>query len=184
MDLARRKKIVYNIIGPDLLEELYEEYPDLRKYSPRTLEKMLYDFNKFTGDKVTSIREGVALGSHIGYLFIGSFAPQAKRNVALSLKMQTFIKEKLLSTDGHWFRILYVNYPLRSRFAAGQFWGFTATVPIRKLAYKRYMEDWKKYIHIPYLKTASTVFRKAITKIFIKNNNKNLIDNHNEFAFD
>lgn len=66
-------KFSYSIICPDLIQKIWDQYPELKQYSYRQIQAILKGVNKKITDYTIDNRDGVDMPLYTGHLFIGSY---------------------------------------------------------------------------------------------------------------
>jgi len=135
--------------------EMVAQYPNLAKYSPKEIVKMLKGFNREkVAIPVMSTREGVKLPNALGTIFLGFF----KNKYHLDLTTDATASEELgkkvhhsnYSSDGFIPYIYYSKYygSYRNPFLNSEYWSFEPCRNITR-SMKQYIDkDWKKYVII------------------------------------
>lgn len=182
----RYRQRVLDVITEDFFKEFKDQYPEYRSILNSELKDKIRLINGTIWKTVIEERDGVELGSGLGYLFIGS-CPKKKTsntNYNLSKEYKKIIEHRNWESDMFVAKIFYTNYEQKYRFKHHELWGFKAVRDFKRTVSTVYPEDWNKYIQVDNMTKISTLFRKQSYKMIKKREQIDLLKDYDEFAFE
>lgn len=185
----RKTKVHYkkkNILKEgEFYDKLWENNPELLKYSQKEIFEILKGFNSRLSEAIGSTRDGISLPLYMGVIFAGIYGRSDKsKDYALTAKHGKDIMHPNHHSDGYGGMIYYVTEVTKSRFALGKYWGFSACNYLGIVAKEGFKNNWKIYANVPSVLRAARLFRKNKLKEYALAKGKEAEQLYNEFDFD
>lgn len=173
-----------DILRNEFIIKFKEKYPQYAQYDSELLIKAIKKHNQSIWRAVIDNREGVALQSEIGNIFIGMTPAQTKRkNICYdkSVKLGIPVYHKNYETDGKVAKIFYSNYGSQYKLENRQLWWFTGVRQFKRTIAAECAKNWRKYVSIDSSYKVWDLFERRIHKGRVTANAKAGIESYNEF---
>ena len=179
----RPKKL--NFTNKEFYEKFIQDNPQYAGLSIEKFKEIINTFNRKIWETVIEERDGVQLPEQLGFIFIGS-CPRKKSNVDFkkSEHYGVVLQNQNWESDQFLAKIFYTNYETKYRFRNHELWGFSALRDFKRAVGKTYPKEWKKYLQVDNLTQISKLFRKYKLDYNRKEQDKELLNDYDEFNLD
>lgn len=179
----RYRSKALDIINKDFFAEFKAQNPEYRDLPNNELKELIGLINGTIWSTVIKERDGVELGSGLGYLFIGSCVRKKSHNTDynLSKRYKKLIEHRNWESDQYVAKIFYTNFEQKYRFKFHELWAFKAVRQFKRSVSEEYPDNWKKYIQVDNMMKICSLFRKQSYKMSKQKEDKELLKEYNEF---
>ena len=176
----RPKKL--NFTNKEFYDKFIQDNPQHTELSVEKFKEIINTFNRKIWETVIEERDGVQLPEQLGYIFIGS-CPRKKSNVDFkkSEHYGVVLQNQNWDSDQFLAKIFYTNYETKYRFRNHELWGFKGLRDFTRAVGQTYPKEWKKYIQIDNLTQISKLFRKYKLDYNRKEEDRELLNDYDEF---
>lgn len=185
LNAPRFRECVKGTLNKSFIESLKENVFGSRVLGDEKIKEIIKTFNKNLYESTINNRDGVEIPSQIGHLFIGTCAKsKTLKNIDFKKSEEhgIIVNHQNWDSDNHLAKIFFTTYSSKYKFKNHELWCFNPSRDFKRAVAKTYGDNWKKYIQINPKIKISTMFRKAPSLDFKKQEVDDL-NSYNEFEF-
>lgn len=171
------------LLDKDLYIAFRKKFPQYKYVSNSELKTIISTFNGLLWETVIESRDGIALPSGMGHLFIGTCPTPLKKNYDMprSIGFGTAVKHRNFESDNFLAKIFYTNYDNKYNFQHKSIWKFKAVRDFTRRVAKEYPERWKNYLQIDNFAHISRIYRGSQKRDYAKIIDNIISPGYNEF---